>query len=71
MVSQTSVEVSTATMAVAVVAADTLAAWSHELQWRSGSLGIVVTAGEMTVEMVPSVRVRDSVLVEVTEPREE
>jgi hypothetical protein len=32
---------------------------------------MVVTAGEMTVEMVLMVRVSDSVLVDVTEPRED
>jgi hypothetical protein len=35
------------------------------------SLGSVVTAGEKTVDLVVMVRVSDSVLVEVTEPRED
>lgn len=36
-----------------------------------GSPGSVVTAGEKTVVLVVLVRVSDSVLVEVTEPRED
>ncbi len=43
----------------------------EELGWVDSSLGSVVTAGEKTVDLVVMVRVSDSVLVEVTEPRED